>query len=184
MALQTETDEDLMRRVITVRDQHAFRGLVDRHKAMGMTLALRVLSDEMLAEEALQDAFLRVWRSAHTFTFNSSFKTWFYRILYNAALTKRKTESKTDDHVELDEHAAIGEDTITSSKETTQVILQSIERLPQAQQTVLTLYYLQELSLEEIGEVTGMPNGTIKTHLFRGREKLRNDVSLREYVNN
>jgi RNA polymerase sigma factor (sigma-70 family) len=151
---------------------------------MGMTLALRVLSDEMLAEEALQDAFLRVWRSAHTFTFNSSFKTWFYRVLYNAALTKRKTESKSDEHVELDEHAAVGEDTTLGSKESSQLILESIERLPESQRTVLTLYYLQELSIEEIGEITGMPSGTIKTHLFRGREKLRNDVSLREYVNN
>lgn len=179
----SETDEQLMRRVIDAKDQHAFRGLVDRHKAMGMTLALRVLNDEMLAEEALQDAFLRVWRSAHTFTFNASFKTWFYRILYNAALTKRKSESRSDEHVKIDEHAAIGEDTSVGSKESSEVILQSIKRLPVAQRTVLTLYYLQELSLEEIGEVTGMPNGTIKTHLFRGREKLRNDVRLREYVN-
>jgi RNA polymerase sigma factor (sigma-70 family) len=169
MALQPETDEDLMRRVISLRDQHAFRGLVDRHKGMGMTLAVRVLSDEMLAEEALQDAFLRVWRSSHTFTFNSSFKTWFYRILYNTALTKRKSESKPQDHVDLDEHAAIGEDTQLGTAERSEVILRSIEQLPESQRTVLTLYYLQELSLEEIGEVTGMPNGTIKTHLFRGR---------------
>jgi RNA polymerase sigma factor (sigma-70 family) len=177
----------MMRRVIAVRDQHAFRHLVDRYKAMGMTLAVRVLSDEMLAEEALQDAFLRVWRSAHTFTFNASFKTWFYRILYNAALTKRKSERVTEQSVALDEqsgiHHATGFDTAISSRETTQIVLESIERLPQAQRTVLTLYYLQELSIEEIAEVTSMPSGTIKTHLFRGRNSLRNDVSLKAYVN-
>jgi RNA polymerase sigma-70 factor (ECF subfamily) len=181
MALQTETDEELMRRVID-RDQHAFRRLVDRHKAMGMTLAVRVLTNEDLAEEALQDAFMRVWRSSHTFGFNASFKTWFYRILYNAALSKRKSRSANEGHDELDEHSSVGEDDVLAKKETSDVILESIARLPESQRTVLTLYYLQEMSLEEIGEVTGLPNGTIKTHLFRGREKLRNDVSLREYV--
>ena len=181
--MSTENDEQLMRRVIDLRDQHAFRALADRHKSMGMTLAVRILKDEQLAEEALQDAFLRVWRSSHTFTFTASFKTWFYRILYNAALTKRKRELVHQEQAELTEDVAIMEgDSAGSRAETTEVVLKSITRLPETQRTVLTLYYLQELSIEEIMEVTGMPNGTIKTHLFRGREKLRNDVTLKHYV--
>jgi RNA polymerase sigma factor (sigma-70 family) len=179
--MSTETDEQLMGRVIDLRDQHAFGALVDRHKAMGMTLAVRILTNHSLAEEALQDAFLRVWRSSHTFTFTASFKTWFYRILYNAALTKRKRELVHQEQTELTDDAAIVEESSTKA-ETTEVVLKSITRLPETQRTVLTLHYLQELSIEEIMEVTGMPNGTIKTHLFRGREKLRNDVTLKHYV--
>jgi RNA polymerase sigma-70 factor, ECF subfamily len=178
MPLLSENDEELMRRVVHLRDQHAFRVLVDRHKAFGLTLSQKILRDELLAEEALQDAFLRVWRSSHTFNFTSRFRTWFYRILHNVSLTKLKQQG-AEQTTEIEEiHATVE---TTPDLDTSTLILTSIEKLPVAARTVITLFYLQELSIEEISEVCEMPVGTVKTHLFRGREKLRNDVALKEH---
>lgn len=179
MHLLPESDEELMRRVVLSKDQHAFRAIVERHKAFGMTLAVRILNDEHLAEEALQDAFLRVWRSAHTFTFSSAFKTWFYRILHNVALSKLKKE-KNDD-LPLETLGDSPANTPHADLDMSSLIVGSIDKLPIMTKTVITLFYLQELSIEEISEICEIPQGTVKTHLFRGREKLRKDVSLKEH---
>lgn len=183
MNLQLETDEALLRRVALAQDQHAFRAIVERHKDFGTTLAVRILKDTRIAEEALQDAFLRVWRSAPSFGFKSRFKTWFYRILYNVCLSKLAKEQTNLETEELEdvEHASSLDD---GSKETLEIFESSLMRLPEKCRTVMTLFYLQELSYEEIVEITEMPIGTVKTLLFRGRERLKKDVLLREHLLN
>lgn len=173
----------LVIRKIRSGDRAAFGELVRRHQPKAMTLALRMLKSREDAEEALQDAFLRVFRSLDSFAGTSNFSTWFYRIVYNvcaSALEKRGTAifSSLDDDEEMlpalhYSSTNSSPEEIYDDRETESIIHKEIERLPVEYASVLTLFFVQQLRYDEITSVTGMPIGTVKTRLFRGRIMLR-----------
>jgi RNA polymerase sigma-70 factor (ECF subfamily) len=180
-------EHEIIRKVIS-GDRQSFSKLVERHSSKAMTLALRMLKNREDAEEALQDAFMRVFRSLHTFEGKANFATWFYRIVYNvcaSALEKRGDKlitivSADDNEMELpiksNEMAA---DEVLENHEENTRIYREIERLPAEYSSVLTLFFVQQLRYDEITTVTGMPIGTVKTRLFRGRMMLREAISRR-----
>lgn len=166
-----------------------YRLLVDRHKDRAMTLAVRLLGSREEAEEAVQDAFLRAWHSLGDFRGESRFSTWLYRILYNLCMTRvSRRPARTDSLDEPDAIvacAAVGDDSETmvldriDRHETMALVAEELTRLPANYQTVLSLFYLQEQSYDEIACVLGLPLGTVKTHLFRARTLLRTRVLQR-----
>ncbi|MBI3259375.1 MAG: sigma-70 family RNA polymerase sigma factor [Ignavibacteriae bacterium] len=167
-------------------DSRAFSLLVELHQSKAMTLALRILENREDAEEALQDAFLRVFRALCSFEGKANFSTWFYRIVYNvcvSALEKRGTVSLqplNSDDTEIHIISEISSpDEILQENEDTKLIYREIERLPVEYSSILTLFFVQQLRYDEITQVTGMPLGTVKTRLFRGRMMLREAVSKR-----
>lgn len=176
-------EQEIIKKILS-GDSRSFSLLVERHQSKAMTLALRMLKSREDAEEALQDAFLRVYRALGMFEGKANFSTWFYRIVYNvcvSALEKRGTsllQSLSVDDMES---------TITSPSDTPDEILQDnedntlihreIERLPVEYSSVLTLFFVQQLRYDEITHVTGLPLGTVKTRLFRGRMMLREALS-------
>ncbi len=173
-------------------DRRAFSLLVERHQAKAMTLALRMLKNREDAEEALQDAFLRVFRSLGSFEGKANFSTWFYRIVYNvcaSALEKRGSAvftslSEDDREIELpDASHSNAPDELLEEHEDNTIIYREIERLPVEYSSVLTLFFVQQLRYDEITAVTGMPLGTVKTRLFRGRMMLREAISRRLPLN-
>ena len=146
-----------------------------------MTLAFRILKNREDAEEAVQDAFMRTFKSLHSFDERSSLMTWFYRIVYNVCLTKLDRHKKifalfdrstsTEDLLNI-----MSQDTTDANLErveNAELLEQAINSLPPQMTTVLTLFYVQEMSYDEIVSVTGMPLGTVKTNLFRGRTAIR-----------
>lgn len=169
-------------------DRRAFSILIDCHQSKAMTLAMRILKNREDAEEALQDAFLRVFRSLGSFEGKANFATWFYRIVYNvcvSALEKRSDISFTSlsediSNVELQiSSKASSPDELMEESEDNNLIYREIERLPVEYSSVLTLFFVQQMRYEEISTVTGMPLGTVKTRLFRGRSMLREAISRR-----
>ena len=174
-----ETDEQLIERILR-HDQHAMTALVERHKDRAYTLALRILAHEMEAEEALQDAFLRCFKGLASFDKRARFSTWFYRIVYNVCLTRRsklknsQEAETTSDLSEIETRAGdLSSDATLLMEECSLSIEAAIRRLPDHLRTIVTLFYTQEMSYEEIVLVTGMPLGTVKTHLFRARTALK-----------
>jgi RNA polymerase sigma-70 factor, ECF subfamily len=182
------SDTDLLRR-IRKGERHLYARLVDRYKDRGMALAVRMLKNRLDAEEVLQDAFMRAYRGLNGFEENSSFGTWFYRILYNVCLS-RLGSKKIDTHsVDFsDESGEEFDPALLASadladeievRDMTRIVHLMLEELPEKYRTILTLFYLQERSHEEIGHITGLPIGTIKTQLFRARELLRKSIVRR-----
>lgn len=174
-------------------DKKAFSELVNRHKDRAMTLALRMLRDRQDAEEAIQDAFVRAFHALPRFEWKSSFSTWFYRIVYNVCATQLSRRGD-DVHVRLD--SPEGEqamETPTSqwlpdvqyeSRELESIVTQEVEALPPAYSVICTLFFVNDMSYDQIVEVTGLPLGTVKVRLFRGRTMLRRSVAQRlGYVN-
>jgi len=161
--------------------KQSFTHLINRYKDKGMALAVRMLKNRQEAEEALQDAFVRVYNGLHKFEGKAAFGTWFYRILYNVCLTKLGKKNEEFQFVDYEDEREFEYDDARSTASfavqfETHDLIEHIktvmETLPKKYSTVLSLFYLQERSHEEICEVTQLPLGTVKTHLFRARAML------------
>ena len=169
-------------------DKPAYAELVDRHKEKAMTLAMRMLKNREDAEEAIQDAFVRAFNALPRFEWKSSFSTWFYRIVYNVCATQLSRRGE-DLHVSLDTgddekilELSSGEplpDIRFESNEMEQIVLSEVEKLSPLYGAICTLFFVQDMSYDQIVEVTGLPLGTVKVRLFRGRLMLREAVANR-----
>lgn len=159
-------------------DAKAFAVLVDRYKNMVFTLTLRMLKNKEEAEEASQDTFLKVYRSLETFKGASKFSTYVYKIAYNTCLDRLKKNKKYQNDVAIDEfteHQIVTLDNALNAlteAEYQQSIKDCIGLLPEMDGFLLTLYYFEELSLEEIADVVNLNPNHIKVKLFRSRKKL------------
>jgi len=155
-------------------DTAAFRQLVEQHQARAFALASRILRSASDAEEVAQDAFVRVWTALPGFRGESTFGTWLYRIVARRAfdraqvLKNRRARERQDER--LPEHAAPvrNDDTLRSAK-----LHELVAGLTPAQRAAVTLYYYEGRSVEEVANVLGMPENTVKTHLLRARAALR-----------
>jgi len=181
------TDNEIIHQVLEGNERR-FSLLVDRHKDRAMTLALRLLTNREEAEEAVQDAFVRAFRSLGRFRGDSQFPTWFYRILYNVAMSALKRRGKMqhlqyeDEHgIELDQPPEDTGDLLAGlqQRQMVEMVEEELRRQPERYRVVLTLFYVQEMKYEEIAAVLGLPLGTVKTLLFRGRESLRGTLAAR-----
>ncbi len=153
--------------------------LVERHQAQAMTLAVRMLRDRQDAEEAVQDAFVRAYRALSGFQGGARFSTWLYRIVYNVCLNRlAKVDRGAFQEPYDDERTSPGEWTDPfEADDLVAYVRRSIASLPPKYATILSLFYLQDLSHEEICEVTALPLGTVKTHLFRARALLQRTLA-------
>lgn len=164
-------------------DAAAFEVLLQTHAVYVYNLALRVLRQPQEAEDMAQEALLRAWQALPRFRGEARFTTWLYQIVTNLCYNRLpglKAELLTleVDAAALhlpDERPAIETDLLTS--ELREHLHQAIATLPESYQLLITLRHLQEMSYEEISQVTGLPLGTVKTGIFRGRAHLRERLS-------
>jgi RNA polymerase sigma factor (sigma-70 family) len=152
--------------------------IVNRYKNKAFSMLKRMLKNDFDAEEVLQDCFLKAYNSLNAFKGEAKFSTWFYRIVYNTALTrlssqKRKTEAEmtsVEDHFNLESEYVADE---IEKKDINQLIRDTISKLPERFSAIITMFYLSEMSIEEISEVTGMSISNVKVMLHRSRNSLR-----------
>ncbi|OMF22087.1 RNA polymerase sigma factor SigW [Paenibacillus sp. FSL H8-0548] len=166
-------------------DQQAFAELVDLYQDKLFHMAYRMLNSRQEAEDVVQDTFLRVYKNLDRYDDTLKFSTWIYRIATNLCidrLRKRKPtyslDAESHDHEGLDGYSMVPSDNRTPESElllsdTQRIIHTAISSLPPKYKSVMTLRYMQDLSLQEIGDVLDMPVTTIKTRVHRGREFLR-----------
>jgi len=176
-------ENEIITRVLA-GETRAFALLVDRHKEKAMALAVRMLGNREDAEEALQDAFIRAFRSLARFEQKAKFSTWLYRIVFNVCYSvlrvrgpvvfESEPEYVPERFVESDRP-----DTLCEGAELQKIVHEAIDALPSAYGTVFTLYMVNEMSYDEIAETTGLPINTVKTRIFRGRALLRSAVAGR-----
>lgn len=157
-------------------DQSAFQTLVNQHKNMVYSIALRISKNPQIAEELAQDVFLRVYEKLRDFKHESKLKTWIYRIAINWCLTKTRQFKKWES-VSYEEHHQEFESSL-DSLETLEIeqralcVRQALAELDDMDAIVITLFYLEEMSIQEIVETTNFSQGNIKVKLHRARKKL------------
>lgn len=161
---------------ILAGDTERFSCLVDAYQNMAFSVAYRILENREDAEEVVQDAFVKMYRALPTFRFNSKFSTWFYRIVYHTALTYHKQQVVFPGYEELPATGASGDEfndasALLEREDRREIIDQVLKKLPKDEALLLSLYYLQECSIEDIRQITNLTLSNIKTKLFRGRKR-------------
>jgi RNA polymerase sigma-70 factor (ECF subfamily) len=158
-------------------DQQAYANLVDKHKSYAFTIAYKILQSRTEAEEAAQDAFIKAFHHLTGFNRQSKFSTWLYRIVFNTAISaKRKNRQKFQDiETTVLEYSQEAEGSLEKS-DRRKYLLQAMTKLSEADRTALSLFYLEEFSLEEIAEITGMQANTVKVRIHRARLRLADEL--------
>lgn len=174
----TTNDDQIYIDKIIEGDSSAFAILVERYKDLVYTIAYRMLKHREEAEEVSQDTFIKVYKSLHKFKGDSKFSTWIYKVAYNSCLDRLKKQKRTQHTVNIDEFTEYKIKTLDNAlehlevKERQEAIKRCMDLLPADDNVLLTLFYFEELSLEEISKVTGITANTVKVRLFRSRKKL------------
>lgn len=158
-------------------DDASYSLLVDKYKRYAYTIALKVVNNPPDAEEVAQDAFIKAFHYLKTFNRQSKFSTWLYRIVFNTAIShKRKNrvvlqsiDQHDEAHTEKIEAKLEGEDK-------QHFIRQAMTQLNDADRLAIQLYYLNELSIEEVADIMSQNSNTIKVRIHRARLRLADEL--------
>jgi RNA polymerase sigma-70 factor, ECF subfamily len=162
-------------------DQEAFAQLVQRYQRLVFNLVYRMLQEYEEATEITQETFLAAWQGLPAFRGDARFPTWLYRIAYNCSL--KQLELRKRDRalqVALEAERTLGnandeqrENAELDARDRQLLVQEHLSHLPTKYRIVLILRHLQEMTYDEMAEILTMPIGTIKTHLFRARNLLK-----------
>lgn len=175
---QMTTNDDYIINQIKTGDTKAFTVLVDRYKDLVFTLAIRMLKNREEAEELAQDTFVKVYKSLDKFKGESKFSTWIYRVAYNSCLDRLKRNKRQLNEVEINEFTEHNIKTLDNALDNLEMYEQQktiqncLQQLPSEDGFLMTLYYYEELSLDEIATIVNIEANTVKVRLFRIRKKL------------
>jgi RNA polymerase sigma-70 factor (ECF subfamily) len=163
---------------ILAGNSNAFSFIVDRHKNKAFNLAFRICGNREEAEEIAQDSFLKAYRSLTSFKMKSSFATWFYRIVYNTSISNVRLKKKGILSLEdfpADATDFIGGNTSEDEAESeyrNSLINFALQKISEEERGLVSLFYYEEMSTDEISDVTGISKSNIKVKLFRARQKM------------
>lgn len=163
-------------------DLDAFRQLIKEHERLVMHMIGRIVINAEDKEELCQDVFLKVFEKLKDFNFQSKLSTWIATIAYRHAINhirKRKIALSELNESEGFKERFISNESIEQDVEDQDLedkVMSYIDQLPVHYRTVITLYHVEGMSYPEIGEVTGMPEGTVKNYLFRARQLLKDKI--------
>jgi len=177
----TEQDDALLVAASRRGDQDAFAQLVQRYQRRTFNLVFRILQQYDEATEITQETFLAAWQGLPSFRGDARFPTWLYRIAYNCSLKQlehRKRDRALQAAMQAEQVLQQVDDSVLADAELEAhdrqtMIQEQISNLPAKYRVVLVLRHLQEMTYEEMAEALTMPIGTIKTHLFRARNLLK-----------
>lgn len=155
----------------------AFAVLVDRHKDLAYNLSYKIVRNAEDAEEITQDAFVKAYRSLARFKGDARFSTWLYRIVYNGSIShlrKKQREVPVDrESLEMIRYTGPADEYGTQDEELLAVALKkAVDSLPLQEKTMVSLYYYQNNSIEDIAQVMSLTESNVKVRLFRTRKRL------------
>src|SRR5262245_54619911 len=163
-----DADEILVRRA-QQGEQYAFERLVEAHEQRMYTLAARVLGSREDAADAVQEALVRAWLALPKFRGDARFSTWLYRIVVNAAhdvRARRRQRPVEEPPDPVDPRDRFAEQELSNE------LQRALDGLDESYRVAVVLYDILGCSYAEIAEMTGVPEGTVKSRIFRGRSEL------------
>lgn len=162
---------------------NAFRFLVDKHKNLVWHMVLRLINRREDAEDLCQDIFIRVFKDIRKFRGDSKLSTWIGTIAYNTCIDHLRKKGREKlypiDNLGSVSYGKMSLETASAKVDRLyikKIVHKVIDALPIHYRTVITLYHLEEMSYKEIEQITGMPEGTVKSYLNRSREMVRERV--------
>jgi RNA polymerase sigma factor (sigma-70 family) len=184
-------DEDLIRRIL--RSPSAYREFISRHQRIVSIMTSRMIRNEEDRKDISQDVFMKAYHRLSSFRFQSKLSTWVGSIAYNTCISYLEKKKHIvyvdfslpggdgeDQKSEPRDNGIVSHDEWLSSKQVHQSLQIAIEQLPPIYKTMIALYHSEEISYEEISEITNLPMGTVKSYLFRARKKIKESL-LQQY---
>lgn len=175
------SDAELARQALA-GSQAAYRTLVARYASAAVNVAARLVNDRGLAEDLAQEAFARAFARLKSYDSERRFSAWFFQVLHNVAvdyLRRKRLETVSLDALQAEGYPGPQTDASNSSPEAElerrslgAAMADALSRIRSDYREAIVLRYQQDLSVEEIAGVLGLPEGTVKTHLHRGRKEL------------
>lgn len=168
-------------------DPGSFQKLVSDHQRLVGQIVFRMVSNVTEREDLCQDVFVRVYQNLDRFQFQAKLSTWIARIAFNTCLNflEKKKLPLYDDQVSegqtIDDCRGETQrpDQWAESRQRSVQVCEEIDGLPVLYGTILSLYHLHEMTYAEIGEILSLPDGTVKSYLFRARKMLKERLSAR-----
>jgi RNA polymerase sigma-70 factor (ECF subfamily) len=172
--MQTTSDEALIAR-IAGGDRLAMQVLFARHQVRVYRFVLRLVRNEATAEDLISEVFLEIWRQAGKFEGRSAVTTWMLGIARFKALSvlRRRQEEELDEETaeRIEDHSDDPE-TVLAKKDKGEVLRQCLTKLSAEHREAIDLVYYHEKSVEEVAQIVGIPEATVKTRMFYARKKL------------
>ncbi|HYG03757.1 MAG TPA: sigma-70 family RNA polymerase sigma factor [Chryseosolibacter sp.] len=154
----------------------AYAILVNRYKRYVYAITLKIIMADGEAEEAAQDAFLKAFNALKNFNRESKFSTWLYRIAFNTAVSYQRRAKRRETDIEGLHITSDSGESGLEKEDKMKFIHKAMERMSESDRSVLSLFYLQEFSLDEIAEITQTPANTIKVRIHRARVRLADEL--------
>lgn len=175
-AVNNLNDDIVIDRVIK-GEEDLYNLLIERYKSYAFTIALNILNSREDAEEAAQDSFIKAYQHLKDFNRQSKFSTWLYRIVFNTSITYKRKQKVKKESLEVVKYT-YGETSSSAMEVQDQkkYIQQALSRLQELDRVVISLFYLKELSMEEISEITNLAVNTVKVRLHRARKRLADEM--------
>jgi len=192
----SERDEKAIVERLQARDERAFNELVHQFERRVFGLVFRMLGSREEAEDLAQEVFVQVFKAIDQFRGESKLSTWIYRIAINLCKNRNKYLQRRHAHQQDDIEALGDRAPMSSAKGTTagsiarpddmlvglqveRIVQDAIQQLEEDFREVLILRDVEDMSYEEIGEITGLPSGTVKSRIHRARERLREAIETK-----
>lgn len=164
-----------------------FETLIEQYQRLVSHIVFRMISKEANREDICQDVFIQVFQNLGNFKFESKLSTWIARIAYNRCinyLEKKKTPlfddlSPAEESIETQSGNSFAPDTFTEHQDRSSRLQVEIDKLPVQFKAILTLYHLDEMKYHEIAEILELPEGTVKSYLFRARKLLKQRLTAK-----
>jgi len=172
--MQATSDEVLIGR-IAGGDRLAMQVLFARHHVRVFRFVLRLVRNEATAEDLISEVFLDVWRQAGKFEGRAAVSTWLMSIARFKALSalRRRPEAELDDEMaEAIEDTSDDPEVTLAKKDKSAVLRQCLTALSSEHREIIDLVYYHEKSVEEVAEIVGIPEATVKTRMFYARKKM------------
>ena len=187
-------DKELVQQVLD-GNLHAYTLLIRHTERLVAQIVFKMISNPEDRKDIAQDIFLKIHRKLPTFSFQSKLSTWVAQVSYNTCLDylrKKKLLLPGDgpEGNEADDDGwfvnkffsgspEVAVDTMIHKKELTAILKTAISKLPPVYHTLISLYHQEEMSYEELVLITGLPEGTVKSYLFRARKMLKEKLLLK-----
>ncbi|PKQ65084.1 hypothetical protein BZG02_04445 [Labilibaculum filiforme] len=165
-------------------DPGAYAFLVNKYKKMAFNVALQLMGNREDAEEIAQDAFLKAYQALDSYKGESKFSTWIYRIIYNAGISrlrKKKLDvSSIDDDFTTSVNVKSTQSTLQELRDTERkkYLGEALKSLTSDERILITLFYLEEKSVDELCSITGWTASNVKVKLHRARKRLYAQLEL------
>ena len=180
--MTTSEDRELVARAVSSQDATAFGELVRRHQSHVRNFLRKLSGDYTLADDLAQDCFIHAWDKLPTYSGRGSFIGWLLKVAYTTFLQSKRKSRRYAEILESAGHVA---DLETGSQSLPDDEVTDLDKflavLTEEERAIMVMSYACGLSHREIGDATDMPVGTVKSVIFRGKEKIRNSFDIKDH---